>query len=132
MILPAVIEQVKSHLADGKLSQRKIAALTGVSRGTVGAIAAGKRSDCDAVPSNPEDPFEQSAEPPQQCPGCGGTVLMPCRLCGVRRLIAEARVTRQPPELEDPLKLELVGADRRRYEQVRSRRSRLRLSNREN
>ena len=45
MITPAVAEEIKQLLRTRGLSQRRIAARTGVSRGTVNAIALGKRPD---------------------------------------------------------------------------------------
>ena len=48
MIAPAKVMETERLLAVGKLSQRKIAALVGVSRATVSAIAAGTRPDYEA------------------------------------------------------------------------------------
>ena len=45
MIAEAVVEKVRHLLADGALSQRKIARRLGVSRGTVNAISQGRRPD---------------------------------------------------------------------------------------
>ena len=42
MIEPQLVEQVERLLAEGKLSYRKISRFTGVSRGTIGAIALGQ------------------------------------------------------------------------------------------
>ena len=43
MIEPQLVERVEQLLAEDKLSHRKIARITGVSRGTIGAIASGRR-----------------------------------------------------------------------------------------
>ncbi len=86
MIRDATIAEVERLLAEGTNSQRRIARIAGVSRGTVGAIARGKyvgrppsrlRTGCD--------PFAVCGSP-ARCPGCGGKVDMPCRLCHVRAL----------------------------------------------
>lgn len=85
MIEPSVVEEVRRLLAEGKLSQRKIASHIGISRATVGAIANGKRPDYKPRPRSDDDPFQQSG-PPKRCPGCGGVVYLPCRLCYVREV----------------------------------------------
>ncbi len=43
MLAESLVAHVAELLADGRISQRRIARLTGVSRGTVGAIARGRR-----------------------------------------------------------------------------------------
>jgi len=65
-----------------ELSQRDIALRTGVSRATVGLVASGRRRD--HVPRPIEE--ERPKGPPARCPGCGGMVYHPCRLCRVRSL----------------------------------------------
>ena len=45
MITPEVVLEIERLLAEGTLSQRTIAKLTGVSRGTVGSVAKGTRRD---------------------------------------------------------------------------------------
>jgi hypothetical protein len=112
-------------LAEGNLSQRKIARLTGISRGTVGAIAAGKRPDYPSSRRAAEDEPGEPAGPPRRCPGCGGMVYMPCRLCAARALKAAAAKPPVPTWLmqpEAPLGLELRAAERARYEEIRLRR----------
>jgi hypothetical protein len=85
-MLPLVMaEDIRRLLEEGELSQRKIAAKLGVSRGTVGAIASGKRGIYGSEP-DPEKPGLRSLDlPPERCSGCGGTVYMPCVLCRARR-----------------------------------------------
>jgi transcriptional regulator with XRE-family HTH domain len=83
MLALGKVEQVKRLLAQGVLSQRKIALTVGVSRGIVSAIATGRRPDYAA------GKFERATQalplgPVERCPTCGGMVHMPCRLCGVR------------------------------------------------
>lgn len=87
MLADEVVAEVRRLVAEGQLSQRQIAARVGVSRGTVLAIAAGRRVD---RPSPlPEDDASPHGGPFVRCPGCGGRVRMPCRLCRLRaRLLA--------------------------------------------
>jgi len=123
MIAPSVANQIKRLLSEGKYSQRKIARMTGVSRGTVGAIAGGKRPDYEARARERQSELEQPTGPPRRCPGCGGLVYMPCRLCRVRKLAAESRIARPPVRPEERLRLDLSGDHRSRYERIRLRRT---------
>jgi len=87
MISQAIVDQILRLLADGRMSQRKIARAVGVSRGTIGAIAKGHRPRVRRV----EDRWGRSIRPlgpPKRCRGCGGLVFMPCLLCRVRELKA--------------------------------------------
>jgi len=85
----ALIERL---LSNEKLSQRKIAKMTGVSRSTVAGIADGSRPDYSARQGRKIEVDEQEpAGPPVRCPGCGGRVYAPCRLCHVRRLKEEEK-----------------------------------------
>ncbi len=108
------------RLLDGKtLSQRRIAALLGVSRGSVAAIASGKRravlaEECDDVPP-------EHSGPPARCAGCGGLVYMPCLLCRLRN--EDPRTRRQrTADVPTPLRLDLRPEHRERYEEVWARR----------
>jgi hypothetical protein len=84
MIAHALVGEIRRLLDEGVMSQRKIARRLGISRGTVHAIARGKRPDYldrwDDVDDSPAP-----AGPPLRCPGCGGMVLMPCLLCRLRK-----------------------------------------------
>lgn len=85
MIAPAVVREIRDLLAGGGLSQRKIAQRVGVSRGTVNAIARGKRPDY--LPRRqPADGLIPPSGPPRRCPGCGGMVQMPCLVCHLRAI----------------------------------------------
>ena len=83
MIALMKIKEAERLLAEGKLSHRKIALAVGISRATVGGIASGKRPDYEArqraraMESEPLGPLAR-------CPGCGGLVYSPCRLCTIR------------------------------------------------
>lgn len=84
MITATVVDEIRRLLREGRLSQRKIAARIGVSRGTVNAISLGKRV-CNSVrhPAG-EEGFIPPTGLPVRCPGCGARVQMPCLLCYIR------------------------------------------------
>ena len=82
MIALDIVLDIKQKLATGKLSQRQIAKLTGISRATISAIARGRRPDYE--PRVRDDEPERPTGPPVRCPGCGGRVYLPCRLCRIR------------------------------------------------
>jgi DNA-binding XRE family transcriptional regulator len=84
MIAGHVVAEVRRLLEEGRLSQRKIAQWTGVSRGTVNAIARGQRADPEARRCRGADMVVPPSGPPRRCPGCGGMVQMPCLLCQLR------------------------------------------------
>ena len=71
MISSQVADEIKQLLEEGNLSQRKIARRVGVSRGTVNAIAQGKRPDHKARRRGQEDDFLAPGGPPVRCPSCG-------------------------------------------------------------
>ncbi|MBX3414419.1 MAG: helix-turn-helix transcriptional regulator [Pirellulales bacterium] len=86
MISQGMVDEIRRLLADQTLSQRRIARMTGISRATVGAIANGTRLDYP-VRSTADDLLTTvESGPPTRCPGCGGRVYLPCRLCHIRRL----------------------------------------------
>jgi hypothetical protein len=91
MIAPEVVDRIERLLGEGDLSQRRIARQVGVSRGTVHAIARGKRADPRARKGRPEDDFPLPRGPWGRCPTCGGMVQMPCWACRVRALREERR-----------------------------------------
>lgn len=114
------IDVIRRLLADGKHSQRQIATLTGVSRGTVGAVALGKRDD--RLP-RPADEWDAPSGPILRCPGCGGLVYSPCRLCRMRDLKATERADRRQTAGRD---LSLVADARSRPYPADPRRAGLR------
>ncbi len=98
MIVQGKVREVERLLAGGSLSQRKIAKMLGISRAVVGAIAAGERPDYEAIRQARQEDNPEPLGPLGRCPGCGGLVYSPCRLCRVRmikdrerRLVREAR-----------------------------------------
>jgi len=128
MITIEQAEQVERLLGEGTLSQRTIAKTTGVSRGTVAAIAKGKRPDYDAMRRAREaEQVPEPIGPPQRCPGCGGMVLMPCVLCRVEELSAASGRRPAFPSSTAPdrcFALDLKPHHRRRYEEVRRQKER--------
>jgi len=120
MIAPAIILEVRRLLAETKLSQRKIAQLAGLSRGSVGAIASGRRPDYEGLPRD-EDEIDEPAGPPARCPGCGGMVYLPCRLCCVRQDDGRKRRPAQDDGLrhfDESLDLALRPDHRARYHEI--------------
>jgi hypothetical protein len=89
MIAACVVKEIQDMLRAGTLSQRKIARRMGVSRGTVTAIALGRR--CDRPARKRTEEFDFPSGPPLRCPGCGGLVQMPCLLCRLRAMRQRAR-----------------------------------------
>ena len=115
MLKPALVAEVRRLLAEGRLSQRAIARRLGVSRGSVLAIARGKRPD--RPPAEPLDEVRWEG-PPARCPGCGGMVFLPCRACATRQAQIRKRLPHWP-DTDEPLGLQLTDEHRRRYEEVR-------------
>ena len=126
MIAPRVVDEVRRLLAGGNLSQRRIAKVLGISRGTVGGIALGRRPDYDALRrARAEEESMPVAGPPRRCPGCGGMVAMPCRACSTRAAAGSVpRLLTLCDRLsnDEPLGLTLRPEHRKRYEQVRAAR----------
>jgi transcriptional regulator with XRE-family HTH domain len=91
MIALDVADEIKRLLDEGNLSQRRIARQLGVSRGTVHAIARGKRPDYRTRKREREDEFVATGAPWGRCPTCGGMVQMPCLACRVRAIREERR-----------------------------------------
>lgn len=96
-ITTEIVAQVQRLLTQENHSQRQAAALVGISRGTVRLIAQGRLAG-RAVRSADSD--DDDLRPPgvaRRCPGCGGMVYLPCRLCRVRAWMARPRCpTRNP------------------------------------
>lgn len=91
MISLALEERIRQLLEEGKLSQRKIARTTGISRSTVSAIANGRRATSLAQAVEDGAEHFSLAQEPRRCPECGGMVYMPCHLCRVRAYAARKR-----------------------------------------
>ncbi|NLE38184.1 MAG: helix-turn-helix transcriptional regulator [Pirellulaceae bacterium] len=119
MIAPVVIDRIRRLLAERKLSERKIAALVGVSRGTVAGVARGDRPDYEAMRrkrQEQKDPLPRG--PLGRCPTCGGKVYMPCRLCQMRAALADWPPSPRDERPVPTLDLELRGETLSRYEAI--------------
>ena len=84
MISTTVIDEIRRMLSEGHLSQRKIASQIGVSRGTVNAIALGRRMGQTGRGPQENDGFIPPAGAAIRCNGCGAKVQMPCLVCYIR------------------------------------------------
>jgi transcriptional regulator with XRE-family HTH domain len=129
MIAPQVVADVRRLLTEERLSQRKVARLTGVSRSTIAVIASGKRPDYELRERLREADWEEPAGPAVRCPGCGHRVYMPCQLCRLRaRMAAKRRITGiargtlvgAASNAIEPLGVNLRPEHRARYEEVRA------------
>ncbi len=115
-MLPQIkIEQIEKLLAEGKLSQRKIAVLTGVSRGVISQVALGTRPDYEGRRVPCVAPLESNGQV-ARCPTCGARVYMPCRLCHLRHLEAQSRVKRYRRRARQKAARRLLAAVLRREE----------------
>jgi hypothetical protein len=85
MIANDIVQEIRQMLAEGGLSQRAIAGRMGVSRGTVCAIAQGKRRDYPTQFFQKDMHVIPPAGAPVRCSGCGGLVQMPCLACYIRQ-----------------------------------------------
>ncbi|MBX3426776.1 MAG: hypothetical protein KF688_13940 [Pirellulales bacterium] len=97
-----VICEISRLLAAEELSQRAIARKLRVSRGIVQAIASGHRGIYGREHAVATARGGRDVRSPERCPGCGGLVFAPCRLCRARayrrRLsIKQSRFETGPP-----------------------------------
>jgi transcriptional regulator with XRE-family HTH domain len=126
MLAPYQVDHIRKLLFEKKLSSRQIARRTGVSRGAIAEIAAGRRPvEATERSDEAEDDFEVPLDPPQRCPTCGDWVFPPCRLCRTRALLRKhlGHIARLPsPQYPFLLGLDLKPRHRARYEQVRRQR----------
>jgi len=102
MLPEAKVREVRQLLSEKTLSQRRIAKIVGVSRGTVTAIASGKYTQNKRGPASVDDDYFAITGPAARCPGCGGNVYLPCRLCYVRALTEIQRKREQKSHSRDP------------------------------
>ena len=86
MLPPSKVDDVRRLLTEKNLSQRQIAKELGISRGSVSAIASGRRPDYPIQASR--DDRNPCLLPPVRCGTCGGLVYRPCRLCQTRAVQA--------------------------------------------
>lgn len=84
MLPTAIILEIRRLLDESQLSQRQIARKLDVSRGTVGAIANGRRGLYGRETIEQLAPLDEPIGMPSRCIGCGGMVMKPCVLCQAR------------------------------------------------
>lgn len=83
-MLPAKkVLAIRRLLDEGELSQRAICRRLKVGRGTVSAIATGKRG-LHGRETAMRILDDELAKVAARCPGCGGMVYQPCVLCRTR------------------------------------------------
>ena len=85
MLKPQIVLKILFLLKEKKFSQRKIAKMIGVSRGTVSAIALGKRKLIRFLSVREEASFILPRGPYCRCPTCGAKTKMPCLACQLRK-----------------------------------------------
>jgi hypothetical protein len=99
MLTTAVVQEIDRLIREGELSQRQIAARLCVGRGTISAIASGRRGLYGKDPRALHLPVRTSR--PIRCPQCGYRVYLPCLICRVRehqsrQLILQLLAARRP------------------------------------
>jgi len=103
MLRHETIQEIKRLLAAGIFSQQYIAQMTQVSRGTVNAIATGRRQRTHQLSlqrrhkrirleSGPDFYFPEG--PIRRCSTCGALVKMPCLACQLHSLVQEQTMQR--------------------------------------
>jgi hypothetical protein len=93
MIATTVVDDVRRMLREGSLSQREIARKLHISRGTVNAIALGRRRDQTDRPAIADHGFRHPDGEAVRCVSCGALAQMPCLACYLR-----ARGERRSPK----------------------------------
>lgn len=108
-MLPLVlVEEIRCLLDEGELSQRKIAIKLDVSRGTVSAIASGRRGVYGSEPKSDEPALCCLELPPERCSGCGAKVYMPCVLCSAREFQARQDLLQHLAKPRQPTRLRVA------------------------
>lgn len=83
MLPTATIQEIDRLVKEGALSHRKIALRLGVSRGTISAVASGRRGLFGKEPPEVQSP-RVATSPPTRCRQCGYRVYLPCLICAAR------------------------------------------------
>jgi hypothetical protein len=128
MIPEPKVDEIKALLACGGHSRRKIARMTGISRGTVNAIANGRRPDYrQRHKDSAYDPYAHGRY--EKCPDCGAKAVLHelagrCMACQIRRRQAAGELPRivSRPSVEEPtIRPDLTPGDAKRYRRARRR-----------
>lgn len=116
-MIPLAVEQQIVRLLQSGMSQRRIAAIAGVSRGTVASVRRGDRRRDVRAEEDRKSMFDANA-PTARCRICGAMVLQPCLACRVRP-------ARRLPMRETNLALglDMKPEHRARYEKIRAARA---------
>lgn len=113
MLAKSLIDEVDRLLKLGTLSQREIAARLKVSRGTVSAIASGRRGLHGRESTGDDAATHAPLSPPVRCPRCGYRVYMPCLVCrsrDYRKRQAAMQFAAAPPRLRShPIPPDVCG-----------------------
>jgi hypothetical protein len=103
MLPDVLVLEIQRRLAGGE-SQRSVARQLCVSRGTVGAVASGRRT-LGQGRGNPDEGFSPPNGPVARCPECGVKVTMPCLACQIRQLPRDRRqVAGRSWEMANPMR----------------------------
>ncbi len=94
MLSLSLVEQIVDLLNEGELSQRRIAARVGVSRGTVASIASGRRGLFGRDPESDDTRSLANLTPAERCPKCGYLIYAPCRVCRSREFQENRKLLR--------------------------------------
>jgi len=97
-IFPYQVREVRRLWGDGCRSRRRIARRLGISREVVNQIVSGTFVLQMSVDEEPDMPMPDCEGSPVRCPGCGGKVFLPCRLCQLRELKREQLAKRRQHE----------------------------------
>jgi hypothetical protein len=113
---PKRVAQVEVLLrADPPLSQTRIAALCGVSRGSVAAIKYGWRK-CGKSADEPSSGLAV------RCVGCGNLIELPCRICRDRDAVAGKQFPAGESFQSVQIEIKLRPEHQDRYDEVRGMR----------
>ena len=85
MLSVTIVLEIQRLLKSGRWSQRKIARMLGVSRGTVSAVARGRRKaeTNRELKSIESSGFIPPKGVPRRCSRCGALTKMPCLSCQI-------------------------------------------------
>jgi hypothetical protein len=96
MLPTSLVQEIDRLLKGGELSRRQIAQRLGVSRGTVSAIASGRRGLHGMDPLD-ERRARTPSSAPTRCSRCGYQVYLPCLICATRQQQQNKRLGRATP-----------------------------------
>lgn len=121
MLDNGIINKARELLAEGRLSQRKIAKILGISNTMVSLIHHQKRKPFSEAAGNP---IAEPDGPIMRCPVCGGKTRLPCVYCQIVDHLQKNGPAGPVAESDQKeLTIELRGDHAKRYEKVRKWRS---------